>query len=126
MVAKRNKEARVVSIKTIFLLRIIIYMCQEKNRGTQISSVPINANTSPTGAHIAPIIPKGFFKLKEAHKPQPIAKTPIIIIAILMTINTFSMKYMAGFKLSTVRKQHKGKAVSDLSVHYIHLNITIQ
>lgn len=74
MVAKRNKEARVVSIKTNFLLRIIIYMLSGKNRGTQISSIPVNANTSPMGAHTAPIISKGFLRLKEAHNPQPIRK----------------------------------------------------
>jgi hypothetical protein len=59
-VAKRNKVARAVSIKTIFLLRIIFYMLSEKNRGTQISSISINANASPMGVTTAPIMSKGF------------------------------------------------------------------
>lgn len=36
---------------------LIRKMCYpEKNPGTQISSIPANANKSPTGVHAAPII----------------------------------------------------------------------
>lgn len=52
---KRTKEAAVTRDKIIFLLDVIMYY-PEKNPGTQISSVPGNANTSPTGVHAAPII----------------------------------------------------------------------
>ena len=71
------------------------------------------------GVTTALIMSKGFRRLKEAYSPQPIAKTPVIIITILMTINTFPMKYMTAPKLSAVRKQQKSKAVSHIYTLYI-------
>ena len=71
------------------------------------------------GVTAAQIMSKGFRRLKEAHSPEPIAKTSAIIIAILMTINSLSIKYMTAPKLSAVRKQQKSKAVSHIYTLYI-------
>ncbi|MBR34808.1 MAG: hypothetical protein QF907_00845 [Nitrospinota bacterium] len=76
--------------------------------------MPIQAN----GSNYCSDNVKRFRRLKEAHSSQPIAKTPVIVITILMTINKFSMKYITAPKLSEVRKQQKSKAVSHINILY--------